>query len=297
MADAIRVFAPAKINLSLHVVGQRSDGYHLLDSVVAFADVGDTLTISDASAPTLTIGGPEASGLSPSDGNLVTEVARRFWSGAPLQIHLEKRLPVAAGIGGGSADAAACYRGLRGLAGYDPVAMDESARDALLALGADIPMCVVSRTARVTGIGERIAPLPDIPPLPTVLVNPRVGVPTPMVFRMLEGKDNPPIDAPDATPDTLDAVIDWLEEQRNDLAAPALSIAPVIGDVLDAIHRTEECRLARMSGSGATCFGIYPTVAAAKAAARMLSRDWPDWWVAAAKTGVDVKPQLIRATT
>lgn len=282
----IRVFAPAKINLALHVTGQRADGYHLLDTLVGFASVGDWLELSEG-ATGFSVSGPEAAQV-PADGrNSVLAAAGAFgFTGA---LHLEKHLPVASGIGGGSADAAAAVRGIVALTGQEPAGL--AAR--LLALGADVPMCHASTPARVRGIGEEIAPLP-LPALPVVLVNPRVEVSTPAVFKALTEKGNPPLGAPPAPADLLP----WLAARRNDLEPPAIALVPAIGEVLGAL-RNCGAGLARMSGSGATCFGIFTDDSKAGTAARALRARHPGWWVAAARLdGQDrLAPQLIRATT
>ncbi len=279
---AIRVFAPAKINLALHVVGQRPDSYHQLDSLVAFANVGDWLTLKTSQAPSFVVSGPEAAFV-PTDGsNVVMQVAGAFWHAGPLDLHLEKNLPVASGIGGGSADAAACYRGLRQLlSGSVDVGVQTSPADLrrLLAMGADVPMCVASRPARVRGIGEQIEPLNRFPILHAVLVNPRVPVPTPAVFKTLAHKDNAPLDEiPQEMPDSH-VLMGWLARQRNDLEVAAIALAPVISVALQAVDATKDCLLSRMSGSGATCFGLYASGDRAAAAADSLRAAYPDWWI------------------
>jgi 4-diphosphocytidyl-2-C-methyl-D-erythritol kinase len=288
---AVRVFAPAKINLCLHITGQRADGYHLIDTLVGFASVGDVVELSTEGPEGLTISGPEAAGLAADAGNLVSRMAALCWRGGPLRLHLVKNLPVASGIGGGSADAAACCRGIMALQ-HTPV--DPAA---LLALGADVPMCLASQPARVSGIGEVIAPV-ALPPLPVLLVNPRVPVPTPAVFRALTAKSNPPL-PPLPGPLTAEALTRWLTDQRNDLQAPAVAIAPEIASTLAALSGLPGCVLARMSGSGATCFGIFASDAAVQAAAARLAETRPDWWIAGASlNGPDrAAPQLIRDTT
>ncbi len=195
----ITEFAPAKINLTLHVPGQRADGYHLLDSLVVFASVGDQLTLTLDGPAGLGLSGPEAAALPEGDDNLVLRVARQFWMGAPLSIQLEKHLPVASGIGGGSADAAACFRGILHLLearneGQGAALMTLENMTRLLRMGADVPMCLIGEPAHVTGIGEGIAPVEGFPHLPIVLVNPRVPVSTPEVFRTLTRRNNSPMD-------------------------------------------------------------------------------------------------------
>ncbi len=268
---AIEAFAPAKINLTLHVTGRREDGYHLLDSLVAFADVGDTLSVSLAPHRRLRVIGPLAEGV-PDDGrNLVMRAAGMMGQG--VDVILEKRLPAAAGIGGGSSDAAACLRAIGELTGSWP-------KDQGLRLGADVPVCMAARAARMRGIGEQVKVLDGMPPVWAVLVNPGVDVPTPEIFRRLANKENPPMPE---LPDWADAgeLAGWLAEQRNDLEAPAIATEPVIAEALQAITATDACLLARMSGSGATCFGLYSDAAAASAAADKLQRT--GWWVAAAR--------------
>jgi 4-diphosphocytidyl-2-C-methyl-D-erythritol kinase len=273
---AIEEFAPAKLNLALHVTGQRPDGYHLLDSLVVFADVGDRVTVAPAEALTLAVAGPEGAGLTAGEDNLVLRAARAFGAGRGAAIVLEKTLPVASGIGGGSADAAAALRALARLWGLPlPDAV------AVLALGADVPVCLAGRPARMGGIGEALVPVPALPEVAVLLVNPRVEVATPAVFRALARKDNPAMETPPpafAGPGDLAA---WLSRQRNDLEAPAIAVAPVIADALSAIAATGPL-MARMSGSGATCFGLFATLAGAGAAARRLAARHPGWWVRAA---------------
>lgn len=267
LAMTIKQVAQAKINLCLHVVGQRDDGYHLLDSVVGFADIGDVLTFEPAEITTLTIDGPFADGLSGVDDNLILKAARCFLGQKGAAIHLEKNLPVASGIGGGSADAAAALRGLAELWAepVPPAAMQ-------LALGADVPVCMASGTVRMQGIGEDVSALKGIEPRPLVLVNPGVSVSTPVVFKALQSKENAPL-----SEQTTDGWA-WIAAQRNDLQTPAIAAEPVISDVLDALGQNG-ATLARMSGSGATCFGTFDTDATAAAAADSISIRYPDWWV------------------
>ncbi len=267
--------AAAKVNLCLHVTGQRHDGYHLLDSLVVFASVGDRLTIESADDLDLTISGPQAANLPVSDDNLILRAARAFGGGRGAAIRLEKHLPVASGIGGGSADAAAALRGLSRLWGLP---LPDAAT--VLGLGADVPVCLISRAVRMTGIGETLTPIPPLPPAHLVLVNPGVGVSTPAVFRALPSKTNPPLPAPPRFA-SLPDVVRWLVDQRNDLEPPALSLAPEIATAKSALAAQPGCLLARMSGSGATCFGLFETAAKAETAAESLRRNHPNWWVAA----------------
>ena len=276
---AISVFAPAKINLTLHVTGQGRDGFHLLDSLVVFAPVGDVLSISPADYLDLRIDGPEAAGLTQNDDNIVKRAAQllRPADGMGAAIELTKNLPVSSGIGGGSADAAAALRGLSTL--WSQQLTDEVVVD-LPRLGADVSMCMASAPCRVRGIGEQVERLAKLPPIPAVLVNPRVPVSTPAVFRALEQKINPPM--PDALPQFSDlaGLVDWLSGQRNDLQAVATAMAPPIAEAIVLLGRRRENMLARMSGSGATCFGIFPNLLAARKAAKQIRAEQPDWWVA-----------------
>lgn len=262
---AIEVFAPAKVNLTLHVTGQRADGYHLLDSLVMFADVGDRVTVAPAPVMSLKVIGPRSAGVPEDARNLCWKAAEPF--GLPVAITLDKHLPAAAGIGGGSSDAAAVLHAMERLSGGpSPVPADR--------LGADVPVCLVGQAARMRGIGEDIQSL-ELPPLHAVLVNPGMGVATPEVFRALTCKDNPPMtDLP------ADAgLLDWLSEQRNDLEPPARALQPVIGTVLEALGACPGARLVRMSGSGATCFALFDTRATTDAAAQDLRASHPAWWV------------------
>lgn len=277
-----KAFAPAKVNLTLHVTGKRPDGKHLLDSLVGFANVGDIVTFTQGAPSGLTVSGPEAAGVPADDSNLVAKVAAAFWPAEPLQIHLLKNLPVASGIGGGSADAAACFRAICQLTGARAEARD---MQTLLSLGADIPMCVQSAPARIGGIGEEITPVRGLPHLPIVLVNPRVEVSTAAAFALLDQPDNAPmVDFPRDLSDQS-TLIQWLKRQRNDLQSAAIRVAPVISQVLNNIAATPHCRLARMSGSGATCFGLFDTPQQAEKAAKALQTENPDWWVVATELG------------
>jgi len=279
--------APAKINLFLHVTGRRADGYHELESLVVFADVGDRLTARPAAELTLEISGHNAAGLDAGPDNLVMRaaaaLAERIGGAQGAHIGLEKILPVASGIGGGSADAAAAIKMLARLWGVHPGEYDLSGL--ALDLGADVPVCLFGRPAMMRGIGERLEPVTGLPILPAVLVNPRVGISTPDVFKARSGAFTAPL-PDDALPTDADGWFATIEAARNDLEAPARTLVPAVGDVLDAVAATDRCRLARMSGSGATCFGLYEDVAAAAAAAEGLSAVRPEWWVRACTMGV-----------
>ena len=264
--------APAKINLALHVTGRRADGYHLLDSLVVFTVLGDRVTVAPGPL-SLTVTGPFAAGIPGGDDNLCLRAARMV--GARAAITLDKHLPPASGIGGGTADAAAVLRAL----GRTP--------DRPEALGADLPACLASRPLRMQGVGEVLTRL-ALPTLHLALVNPGVEVPTPAVFAGLDRRDNPGMPDLPPVPDAS-ALLDWLRSTRNDLQPAALSIAPVIGDCLAALD-AQGAQLSRMSGSGATCFGIFPDAAHAEAAARAVAAAHPGWWVRATTTIAGLPP-------
>jgi 4-diphosphocytidyl-2-C-methyl-D-erythritol kinase len=273
-----RALAPAKLNLYLHVIGRRPDGYHLLDSLVAFADCGDVLRAGDATDLSLTISGPFATGLAEEPDNLVLRAARMLAAEAGVPAHarllLEKHLPVASGIGGGSADAAATLRLLTRLWRIVPgaVALDRLA----LRLGADVPVCLRCQPARMGGVGEMLEPAPVLPPCYVLLVNPGVAVATAAVFRARSGPFSAPARLPAGWPDATAMAAD-LASLANDLEAPARSLCPAIGEVLGAIAAQPGCLLARMSGSGATCFGLFADRAEAEHAAGATAR--AGWWV------------------
>jgi 4-diphosphocytidyl-2-C-methyl-D-erythritol kinase len=292
-------FAYAKVNLTLHVTGQREDGYHLLDSLVVFCGIGDWLYASVANALSLTLEGPFARDVPADMDNLVLRAARQFAGDMGVAFTLEKHLPPASGIGGGSADAAAAIRAMARLRENSAAEFKDFDRDAVLALGADLPVCLLSATARMRGIGEQLDFIGLLPPMHIALVNPRVAVPTPAVFKALAKRENPPM--PDTLPNWPDApaLADWLKTQRNDLEKPALAIAPVIGDVLANLAVQPGALIARMSGSGATCFALFETSSAAKAAADAIRAAQPKWWAASGPvhSGSSDWAQLIRATT
>ena len=276
MATEAVEFAPAKINLTLHVTGQRADGYHLLDSLVVFAEVGDQITARAAADFALTITGPQSGALAVDDNNLVLRAARLI--GVPAALTLHKVLPIASGIGGGSTDAAATLRALARL-GHMP--MPEAG--AILGLGADVPVCLNPRALRMQGVGERLVPVPDLPQGWLVLANPSVALSTPSVFKALPRKDNPPMPADLGPVPSLAALAGFLRLMRNDLEPAAIALAPVIGQVREALSAQPGCLIARMSGSGATCFGLFAEEATAQAAARAVQAAQPGWWVAPAR--------------
>lgn len=287
-------FAPAKVNLTLHVTGRRDDGYHLLDSVVVFAGVGDRVTVRPAEMLALDVTGPaaevlEASG--PVDDNIVVRAAHalKAATGYPGGAHivLHKALPVASGVGGGSADAAAT---LRALCRAWKVSLPSEALYALAGrLGADVPVCLHGRATTMTGVGEGLADAPPLPAAWLVLANPGVPLSTPAVFKARSGPFSAP--APlDEAPRDAEALAKALEHRRNDLTAAAISLAPEIGTTLAALAATPGCLLARMSGSGATCWGLFATEYAATAAARSLRTAYPLWWVEAAPMLAETNP-------
>ena len=281
--------ARAKVNLTLRVVGRRPDGYHDLESVVAFADCADRITLKPGAETSLALSGPSAQDCGETADNLVIKgvnlLAGEIPGLAGGKFQLEKVLPVAAGIGGGSADAAAA---LRCLARANDLAADDARLFAVArAVGADVPVCLPSQACVMSGVGDQLAPL-VLPPLPCVLVNPRVGVATAAVFNAL-GLRHGELRAgatdilaavawpgPGASRDEWIAALDF---HGNDLEAPAISVAPVIGEVLEELRVLDGARLARMSGSGATCFALFDDDAQAQAAAGTLRQAHPQWWV------------------
>jgi len=271
--------APAKINLHLHVVGRRPDGYHLLDSLVVFAGAADGLTVEPSPALSLSVTGPFAARLDGESDNLVLRAARALaeQAGVPAtgRLVLDKILPVASGIGGGSADAAATLRLLSRFWGLD--VGQETLAGLAARLGADVPVCVASHAAVMSGIGEILTPAPVLPKVGIVLVNPGVAVSTPSVFRARDGGFSAAVVWPHDGWKDARALAASLRTTANDLEPPALRLAPPIGESLDALRADPHCLLARMSGSGATCFGLFADAEAARRAACGIRR--PGWWV------------------
>ena len=279
----------AKVNLTLRVIGRRVDGYHDLESVVAFADCADRLTLEPGHELDLTMSGPLAAACGDTSDNLVLKAARLLGERvADLKVGhftLEKVLPVAAGIGGGSADAAAA---LRLLASLNGLSLDDARlHEVALLTGADVPVCLASQPCDMTGVGESLLPL-SLPIIPCVMVNPRLPVATKDVFKALGLRNGELlVGASDvfsgtAWPEAGSSVEDWVEALAasvNDLEEPAMRIQPVIGEVIAALNATNGAWLARMSGSGATCFAIYENTADAHRAAEQIQRDQPGWWV------------------
>ncbi len=286
MVEPFVQLAPAKINLALHVTRRREDGYHDLESLVVFADLADELEAVPAQKDSLAIIGPFAAGLGNGENNLVLRALAAFRTRWPdgvttsLAMRLTKNLPIAAGIGGGSADAAAALRMMAALSNH-PIPVAELA-DLAARLGADVPACLVSTPLIARGVGEVLSPLPDFPALHIVLVNPLIPLPTADVFRRLRAHDNyplPELPAPLTRPAQLGI---WLAETRNDLQPPAIKLVPMIGDIVARLAETQGCILARMSGSGATCFGLFGSTGQAHQAAQTMRAAHPDHWVAAA---------------
>lgn len=269
--------APAKINLFLHVGERRTDGFHPLQSLAVFTGMGDVLTIEPAAALSLRIDGPFAKGLDGEGDNLVLRAARALGGGGAA-LTLTKNLPVASGIGGGSSDAAAALRGLR-------VVWNDNRDDAALlaiaaGLGSDIPVCLDAAAAFMEGRGEILRGVEAMPRVPMLLVNPGVAVPTRDVFAALQTRSGADMDLPRGRfRDTAD-LLRFLETTRNDLEAPARALQPVIGDVLDAVAALPGALLSRMSGSGATCFGIFADDDCCRRAAEILIDARPGWWIA-----------------
>lgn len=275
--------APAKINLALHVTGQRNDGYHLLESLVVFTEFGDRITVEPSEADRFIMSGRYGQNLPTDQSNIVVKArdtlrAHIGPAAAPVSIHLEKNLPLASGIGGGSSDAAAVLRALVRLWGSS--IPDKELKIMGLGLGADLPMCLHGQPLIAHGIGEELQSLKSFPRLSMVLVNNGEEISTPGVFSALQCRNNPPLPAlPDDM--TAPAVFAYLDQTRNDLFPPVRNtIAPGISEVMDLIAGTR-ARLTRMSGSGGTCFGIYDDDTAAREAASAISAAQPDWFVTA----------------
>lgn len=276
--------ARAKVNLALHVTGQRADGYHLLDSLVVFPAIGDVLLLEPADQLDLAIEGPFAGELKGEEraSNLVLRAVRALSQRLEVpepayHLRLTKRLPVASGIGGGSADAAAALRLMAQHIGVD--VPDAMLTEIAASLGADVPVCLSQSASRMRGIGEELSPVPKLPALGLVLVNPRQKVATPDVFKALTKRDNAALpDLPDGFADA-DTLLEYLRNARNDLEAPAISICPAIGEVLTTLKADPRVSLARMSGSGATCFALC-AAAEVQGLVSDLSRSHPGWWVA-----------------
>jgi 4-diphosphocytidyl-2-C-methyl-D-erythritol kinase len=278
----VGVLAPAKLNLFLHVGEKREDGYHGLESLVVFAEAADRLSFRLAETFSLEVAGPFAAQCPSGGDNLVLKAARALANRSGIKtgavIALEKTLPVASGIGGGSADAAAALRGLNVLWGLD---LPQAAlMDLAAGLGSDIPACVLSRPCWMAGRGERITPTAAMPRLALVLVNPGVAAPTPAVFAALNARTGlGALEPPQEGIATVWDLVSYLKDSANDLEAPASRLHPVIESVLDALDREPGCVTAQMSGSGATCFGLFDGFELARSAADRMRIERPRWWV------------------
>jgi 4-diphosphocytidyl-2-C-methyl-D-erythritol kinase len=274
-AAPLQDIAPAKVNLYLRVTGRRADGYHTLDSLAVFAEAKDIVTIGPSEELTADVRGAEGMELLHEPDNLVLRAARALAEATgrtpQAAITLTKLLPVASGIGGGSADAAATLRTLNRLWG---TGLGQAELEAVAArLGADVPVCIASEAARMQGIGEILEAAPMLPSFGLLLANPRIALPTPQVFKARRGGFSAPAEMPGPLPDVA-ALAAWLRPLGNDLQDAALSLCAAIGEVLTAIAAQPGCLLARMSGSGATCFGIFPSPDDARAAAKALPAAW-----------------------
>jgi 4-diphosphocytidyl-2-C-methyl-D-erythritol kinase len=277
----VTAFAPAKINLALHVGPPRADGRHDLVSVVAFADVGDRVTIEDGAAA-FRVEGPFAAQLTDEPENLVTRALALMHRARPARVTLEKNLPVASGIGGGSADAAAALRAARLY--FSGTESDDELALLARALGSDVPACVFSRPAMMRCAGEDVTPF-ALADLHAVLVNPGAPLSTAAVYRRFDERGA--FGALDLAPPAggADRVVDALGRARNDLEAPACDLEPAVADVLAALRANPETRLARMSGSGATCFALVADAAAAAGLAARIADRRPRWWIRPARLG------------
>ncbi|MEX2615148.1 MAG: 4-(cytidine 5'-diphospho)-2-C-methyl-D-erythritol kinase [Alphaproteobacteria bacterium] len=273
------VSAPAKINLYFNVIGKRPDGYHVVDSLIGFTRLGDVLAICDSDSLDVVCDGPFAGKMPSPDRNLVYRAAQRLADAAGVSarahIAITKNLPVASGIGGGSSDAAAAMKGLSSLWRIPDGAVNLP--EIGLALGADLPVCLLARTAFAGGIGEVLEDAPALPPAGILLVNPGIGVATASVFGARKG-DFSPLNRPQRSPGDIAGLASMLAERGNDLTDGAIQLCPAIRTVLRTLEKTPGCLLAQMSGSGATCFGLFADAAAARRAAETIPHD--GWWVA-----------------
>ncbi len=285
-AGSVSETARAKVNLTLHVKGKRADGYHELESLVVFADVCDELVFTPAPEDRLSLEGPFAALV---DGeNLVLKAKRAvaYWLGVTINAHfrLKKNIPVAAGLGGGSSDAAAAIRAL--VTAYDRPENAKSFIKQSAAIGADVPVCLQNSAAWMCGLGERVTPLSGLGPLPAILVNPRIKLSTAAVFKILNAKPLPQQEAGPPPPfpgwNAPEEAVAWLKEGRNDLEAPAIALEPAVASVLETLRRLDGCLLARLSGSGPTCFSLFSTAESATRAAQKIAQNHPGWWVQAA---------------
>ncbi len=292
----LTLFAPAKINLFLHITGKRRDGYHLLDSLVAFADIGDTITIEPSAHFSLHITGPFARHFENSDkpeyidgSNLITRTVKSLSQVTKhptnIKITLDKHLPLASGLGGGSSDAATVLWGLMQLWNIDK--NSDYLLPLMLQLGADVPVCLDCSPTLMRGIGDELLPAPIMPEVPIILINPMRPCPTSDIFL----RYNKEFSAKTALPDHLTPIehfIDILKHHSNDLYMPAVAVLPDIKNVINALETQNGCLLARMSGSGASCFGLFDTIENAEQTAIAIQTENPDWWI---KTGYLNRPE------
>ena len=273
--------APAKINLYLHITGMRDDGFHLLDSLIAFTKFGDEITLEPSNDLTITSHGPYATGMPIGEENLMIRIARKLQKTTSIDkgaaIHVEKNIPVSAGIGGGSADAIAVMRGLIKL--WDLKINDEQIYKLALELGTDLPVCYFGKSAFVDGIGENIHPASQLPDCGILLINPNVTLSTPIVFENRKGGYSPEDNFINKNFNSPQKLAKLLDERCNDLTPAARQLVPIIGEILSALKRTPECLAYKMSGSGATCWGLFETFADAERAALALNQQRPDWWI------------------
>jgi len=275
--------ARAKVNLALHITGQRPDGYHLLDSLVVFPQIGDRIALQSAEKLELVLEGPFARDLEgPTDDNLILKTVRSFADKADIpnpgiRLTLTKRLPVSSGIGGGSSDAATTLRLLEDFSGT--YLQEEELHALALSLGADVPVCLFPEPQIMRGIGDELDPGPELPPCGIVLVNPKVGVSTPEVFKSMTRRDNPALPLVPEKFETLGQLAGYLASCRNDLQEPAIGLCGPIGEILAALETDSRIELARMSGSGATCFGLCEPKDMLDIE-RGLRTEHPEWWIA-----------------
>jgi len=269
----INEFAPAKINLSLHLVGQKSDGYHLLDSIVSFVNIGDTLRMTPGGSSGLVVEGPFAKDLPSSNHNLVFKAAEIFSNVRLPQITLEKNIPVASGIGGGSADAAATVRLISKV--YDE---PKPPINKLISLGADVPVCMHKGIVRMMGVGEKIINLSPAPNVGILLVNPRKALSTSEVFNAVKKKKNSGVKSHTFMEDKLNLWFDWINSMRNDLTSSAINLVPEIRFILDKLVTCDGAKVVRMSGSGATCFALFENFDLLQDAKDKIGKDFPSFW-------------------
>jgi 4-diphosphocytidyl-2-C-methyl-D-erythritol kinase len=275
VAEPLRERAPAKVNLTLRVVSRRADGYHELESLVAFAELADVVTFDPDAPPDIEVTGPFAAATGPAGENLVLEAARlmRVDRG---RFTLEKNIPVAAGLGGGSADAAAALRLIARQRSTDTD--NPRIRDAARRCGADVPVCLVPKARIMRGIGDVLSPPVSVPALPALLINPGVELATRDVFAAFDETTGSARSIGDV-PTELAGFVDWLKHYDNDLTRAAISRVPMIADILSVLKGEPGCQLARMSGSGATCVGIFGSADQMRLAADRLQSQHPEWWV------------------